>query len=365
MGIVIDPTVPANTEAEALGAARMRAISAALQQMFGGQGTTALAFTTPPFGIDTTSGLATVPGNPTNPLGIATKQYVDATAGNAFGGAASGDLAGNYPSPQVVQSSVTTFAAENIAALGNITAEGNLLGVTVTSTQDVVSDRNITANSGTIQGKNITATSGINSQGNITATGSVSAANISASGTIQTPSFNVTGTVTATNVTASSTVSASSVSATSVSTSGNVSAGGNVSASGNVTATGTMSAANATGPTNLLALAQLAGASPTFTTSETKGYFEIPIWTGSRVFTYIVQFGFTNDSKTTGQTYTITYPIAFPNGVVAVVPAPFADNNPPAAAGYGGIFEVSGTTQFTFLTGAGTTFGLYWIAIGY
>lgn len=81
MAITIDPTVPQGSEAESLGASRIRNVSTALQQMFGAPGTSALTYALAPFATtDQTTGLLTVQGNPTVPLGVATKQYVDASA---------------------------------------------------------------------------------------------------------------------------------------------------------------------------------------------------------------------------------------------------------------------------------------------
>lgn len=75
--ITIDPTVPQGSEAETLGASRIRNIATWLQQMFGGAGSTALTYALAPFTVDQVTGLVTVQGNPTTGLGIATKQYAD------------------------------------------------------------------------------------------------------------------------------------------------------------------------------------------------------------------------------------------------------------------------------------------------
>ena len=76
---VIDPTLPANTEAigGGLGASRIRNQAATQLELFGFSGGVAETFASAPFGIDL-NGLVTVQANLQSNLGIATKQYVDA-----------------------------------------------------------------------------------------------------------------------------------------------------------------------------------------------------------------------------------------------------------------------------------------------
>lgn len=72
----VDPSVPQDTEAETLGASRIRALASAINQLFGQSAVALYTFLQSPFGLDA-AGLPTAPANPTAALGLATKQYVD------------------------------------------------------------------------------------------------------------------------------------------------------------------------------------------------------------------------------------------------------------------------------------------------
>lgn len=90
MSVIIDPTSPTDSSSPTLGAADIRAITAALQEMFGGAGSASVTYAVPPFVTDVTTGLTTVPGPPTVDLGIATKKYVQNGLNTNFIGIASG-----------------------------------------------------------------------------------------------------------------------------------------------------------------------------------------------------------------------------------------------------------------------------------
>src|SRR5665213_4135053 len=78
----VDPSVPQNTENESLGASRIRNLAGWLNAMFGQSTTAAFAYLQQPFNLDT-AGLPQVLANPTTPLGIASKQYVDGSTGKS------------------------------------------------------------------------------------------------------------------------------------------------------------------------------------------------------------------------------------------------------------------------------------------
>src|SRR5208282_5818392 len=77
MSFLVDPTVPTPEEPESLGPSRIQALAAAILQLFGLSPSSSFTFPQSPFSLDP-AGLPEVPSNPVDPLGIATKQYVDA-----------------------------------------------------------------------------------------------------------------------------------------------------------------------------------------------------------------------------------------------------------------------------------------------
>ena len=88
MSVTIDPTSPTDSASPTLGAQDIRQLTAQVQEMFGGAGSSAVTYAIPPFNTDISTGLSVVPGNAVAPLGIVTLQQLQANS--SYTGVASG-----------------------------------------------------------------------------------------------------------------------------------------------------------------------------------------------------------------------------------------------------------------------------------
>lgn len=77
MNVFFDPNVPPDSESRSLGAQRIRSLTQSILRLLGFSGASAVTLSSNPFTVDAATGLAAVVGDPTQPLGIATKQYAD------------------------------------------------------------------------------------------------------------------------------------------------------------------------------------------------------------------------------------------------------------------------------------------------